>query len=60
MKDMKNVKPAYATKLGTGVFVGMAITYTYECRYCHKRKRAALGIPQCKCTGYPVNMTRVS
>ena len=60
MKDMKNIKPAYAVNLGTGVFVGMAITYTYECPYCHKRKRAALGIPQCKCKGYPVNMIRVS
>ena len=57
---MKNVKPAYAVNLGTGVFVGMAITYTYECRYCHKRKRAALGVPKCNCRGVSIPMTRVS
>ncbi len=34
MNEMKNVKPAYATKLGTGVF--MAATY-----YCRKCGRAA-------------------
>ena len=34
-KEMKNIKPAYAVRLGTGVFVGANVTY--QCQYCGKK-----------------------
>ena len=34
MESMKNIKPAYATKLGTGVFA--AAQPKYQCKYCGK------------------------
>ncbi len=34
MKEMKNIKPAYAVRLGKGVF--MAAQPTYQCRICGK------------------------
>ena len=34
MKSMKNIKPAYATNLGNGAFMGAQPTY--QCRYCGK------------------------
>ena len=53
---MKNIKPAYATKLGTGVFVGslfgllgkLAETPLYKCRACGKvydRCKSSLEFP---------------
>ncbi len=32
MKQMKNIKPAYAVKLGKGVFAGT--TYIFQCKKC--------------------------
>ena len=34
MESMKNIKPAYAVKLGKGVFAGA--WYTFRCSYCFK------------------------
>lgn len=43
MKTMKNIKPAYATKLGKGVFVGYdddEFATVWVCEYCGKRVRS--------------------
>ena len=35
MESMKNIKPAYATKLGTGVFVGATwVGQNWQCSKC--------------------------
>ena len=48
MKSMKNIKPAYATKLGTGVFVGK--TYIYQCKKCNLTVRKdSYGSPSGSC-----------
>ena len=44
MKSMKNIKPAYAVKLGTGVFMALSINDWY-CKYC--MRHPTCGVSTC-------------
>ncbi|HBB15109.1 MAG TPA: hypothetical protein DCZ76_12680 [Treponema sp.] len=42
MKSMKNIKPAYAVKLGKGVFSGLRWDEWY-CKYCMSKPTSGCG-----------------
>ena len=44
MKTMKNIKPAYAVKLGKGVFAG-GVLFKYACNKCGRQTTWKMSFP---------------